>query len=103
MAASKKASPLTLVDADTKPSKPKTPPKGLIAAAADGDRLELLVAVRARVAKAAAADDTPARDLAALTRRLLEVAKEIEILQAAAEQEAKDAAVEDAPFDASAI
>ena len=73
-------------------------------AAADGDRLDLLLAMRARVAKAVEDESTPARDLAALTRRLLEIARDIEVLQAAAQEEERDAAAaEDEAFDASAL
>lgn len=77
--------------------------KTVTAAAAGGDRLELLVAVRSRVARAVQDPDTPARDLAALTRRLLEVAREIETLEAAAKKEAADGAVDDEPFDAASV
>jgi hypothetical protein len=72
-------------------------------AASDGDRLDLLLAVRSRVAKAVEDLETPARDLAALTRRLLEIAREIEMLEAAEMESGKDGAVEDEAFDASAI
>lgn len=47
-------------------------------AAASGDHLKLLIAMRERIAKAIADEDCHARDLAALTRRLQEIAKEIE-------------------------
>lgn len=72
-------------------------------AASDGDRLDLLVAMRARVATAVEDPNTPARDLAALTRRLMEIAKDIEVLQSAAEHEDHDEAIDDDAFDASAI
>lgn len=51
-------------------------------AASDGSRLELLVAMRARVASAVEDPNTPPRDLAALTRRLLEIANEIAAIEA---------------------
>lgn len=57
-------------------------------AASDGSRRELLVAMRSRVATAVEDPNTPARDLAALTRRLMEIAKDIEALDAR-EQEAE--------------
>lgn len=72
-------------------------------AASDGDRLDLLLAMRDRVATAVEHKDTPARDLAALTRRLMEIAKEIEILEAAAAEEAADADVGDEAFDEAAL
>ncbi|AHY26827.1 hypothetical protein SEA_BOOSTSEASON_3 [Mycobacterium phage BoostSeason] len=76
--------------------------KSVAAAAADGDRRELLVAMRARVATAVEDPETPARDLAALTRRLLEIANEIAAIDAQAEQGegsvAAAAATPDEPF-----
>jgi hypothetical protein len=60
--------------------------------------------MRARVATAVEDPNTPARDLAALTRRLLEIAKEIEAIDAAEEQEGRDAnTTPDEAFDGSAI
>lgn len=55
--------------------------KSISKAADDGNRLELLVALRSRIAKAVESRETPPRDLAALSRRLLEVAKEIESIE----------------------
>ena len=82
------------------PSKPLT----VTSAAQGGSRRELLVAMRSRVATAVEDPNTPARDLAALTRRLMEIAKDIEALDAAAEQEAQRGdEVGDGRFDASAI
>ena len=75
-------------------------PKTVTQAAKDGDQKELLVAMRDRVAKTVEDPDTPARDLAALTRRLMEISKEIRGLEM---QEAEDGSVvepgEDEPFD----
>lgn len=74
------------------------------AAASDGDRLDLLIAMRERVALAVENRETPARDLAALTRRLMEIAKDIDVLRAAKLREGgADGPVEDEAFDASAI
>lgn len=74
------------------------------AAAKDGDRLDLLLTTRDRIAIAVEDVDTPARDLAALTRRLLEIAKEIDVLKAAAEKADRDGeAAKDEPFNASAV
>ena len=85
----------------------KTPvarPKTVTKAAADGNRRELLVSMRSRVATAVEDPNTPARDLAALTRRLMEIAKDIEAIDAAAEQEGRDGhASPDEDFDSSAI
>jgi hypothetical protein len=49
-------------------------------------------------------ENTPARDLAALTKRLLETVRDIEAIDARVAQEAgKSAAVTDSSFDAAAI
>jgi hypothetical protein len=78
-------------------------PKSVTEAAADGSTRELLVALRARVATAVQNPDTPARDLAALTRRLQDIVKEIEAIDAREEQEAaRHSAATDGAFDASA-
>lgn len=53
------------------------------AAAEGGKRRDLLVALRTRIAADIDAPNTPSRDLAALSRRLLEIAKDIEALDAA--------------------
>lgn len=53
------------------------------AAAEGGSRRELLVALRARIAADIDNKNTPPRDLAALSRRLLEIARDIEALDAA--------------------
>jgi hypothetical protein len=50
-------------------------------AAESGSRLELLVAMRDRVASAVSDPNCPPRDLAALTRRLQDIAKEIDQLE----------------------
>ena len=68
------------------------PPQTVTEAAESGDTLALLVAMRSRIAKAVTAPDCPPRDLAALTRRLADIAKQIEQIKAAAAQEAKEQA-----------
>lgn len=84
------------------PAPPKR--KTISQAAADGDHRELLVALRARVAKAVENPETPARDLAALTRRLQEIAKEIaQIDLAESEEKSVVANSDDEDWDASAI
>ena len=55
-------------------------------AASEGTRRDLLVAMRSRVATAVEDSSTPARDLAALTRRLMEIARDIEVMDAKAEE-----------------
>ena len=83
---------------------PSRKPKTITEAAADGTTRELLVAMRARIAKAVEDSSTPARDLAALTKRLVEVVRDIEAIDAREQQEAtKSVDVTDEEFDASAI
>lgn len=65
------------------PKKPKT----IAEAAADGDARALLVAMQTRIAKAIDNPNCPPRDLAALTRRLHEITRDIEAIDAAAEEE----------------
>jgi len=74
-------------------------------AASTGSRLALLEALRTRVAAATQDDKTPARDLAALSRRLMEIAREIETLKAleAEESAGEDSAGDDEAFDPSAV
>ena len=76
-------------------------------AASKGSRLDLLVAMRSRVATAVEDPDTPARDLAALTRRLLEIANEIASIEAqqelAEDSIAAAAAMPDEPFDSATL
>jgi len=55
----------------------------IVDAAARGSHRELLVAVRSRIAKAVQDESTPPRDLASLSLRLLDIAKQIEALDAA--------------------
>lgn len=56
-------------------------------AAESGDHRSLLVAMRERIAVTVSNPDCPPRDLAALTRRLQDIAKEIESLDLKAKQE----------------
>jgi transposase len=83
---------------------PKTPPKTVTQAADTGTTRELLVAMRARIAKAVEDPNTPARDLAALTKRLVEVVRDIEAIDARAHEEAKEsAATADEAWDSEAL
>ena len=61
-------------------------------AAATGDHRALLVAMRERIARTVSDPDCPPRDLAALTRRLQDIAKEIESIDLRAREEGADAA-----------
>ena len=100
MPASRK--PLRAVSPDEKAA-PQAP-KSITEAADKGTTRELLAAMRARIAKAVEDPNTPARDLAALTKRLVEVVRDIEAIDAREQQEAtKRDDARDEAFDASAI
>ena len=81
----------------------KVPPKSVTQAAESGSARELLVAMRARIAKAVEDPNTPARDLAALTKRLIEVVRDIEAIDARDEDGDDGSEVDDGEFDASAV
>ena len=79
---------LRAVGADEKP-----PVKMTVAqAAASGSHRALLVAMRERIALAVTNPECPPRDLAALTRRLQDIAKEIEAIDLRAKEDGEDAA-----------
>ena len=80
-----KAAPLRVVTADEKPPDEKAKPLTLLQAVEKGDYLAELVAMHRRIAASVNDPKTPARDLAALTRRQLEISKEIKALRAANE------------------
>ena len=63
------------------------PAMSVVAAAESGSRLDLLVSMRSIVARAVGDEDTPPRDLAALTRRLMDIAREIEAIESGEEGE----------------
>lgn len=85
-------------------AEPPSKPKSITEAADCGTTRELLVAMRARIAKAVEDANTPARDLAALTKRLVEVVRDIEAIDARERQEAtKSADATDAVFDPKAV
>ena len=97
---------LRAVQPGEKATQVKPKPKSVTEAADDGSTRELLVAMRARIAKAVEDPNTPARDLAALTKRLVEVVRDIEAIDARQVQDAERAAsksVRDERFDPEAI
>lgn len=95
--------PLRAVAPGEKAPRPAKP-KSVSEAAEKGSTRELLVAMRARIAKAVEDPNTPARDLAALTKRLVEVVRDIEAIDARELEEGGGVGeVEDGRFDASAI
>lgn len=103
-AASRRRASLRAVGVDEAPPPAPVAPK-TVTQAAEGTTRELLVAMRTRIAKAVEDPNTPARDLAALTKRLMEVVRDIEALDARERQDEMEggASVEDGAFDASAV
>lgn len=99
--AARKTSHVRVV-APNETSAPKV--RTILEAAESGTRRDELLAMRRRIARALDDPNTPARDLAALSRRQLEIGREVEAIDAAAEQEAaEDAEVADEAFDAEAL
>lgn len=88
-----------------KPGEKAVPPKVMtvLEAAEAGDRLEELRAMRRRIARTLDEPNTPARDLAALSRRQIELGKEIDVLDQRAKEESNRDAIRDEAFDAAAI
>lgn len=83
----------------------EAPPERLTVAqaAASGDHRALLVAMRERIARTVADPECPPRDLAALTRRLQDIAKEIAALDLRKKQEERESGVTpDEAYDPSA-
>ena len=60
-------------------------------AAKSGNHRSLLVAMRERIATTVTSTDCPPRDLAALTRRLQDISKEIESIDLRLREEGSDA------------
>lgn len=82
------------------PARPKT----VSEAAENGTTRELLVAMRNRIATAVENPNTPARDLASLTKRLTEVVRDIEAIDArGSEGDGDEGPAEDEAFDESAV
>jgi len=76
----------------TKPGERPAKSQSVAEAAATGDHRALLVAMRERIARTVSNPDCPPRDLASLTRRLQDIAKEIEGLDLREKQEGSDSA-----------
>lgn len=71
---------------------PRRTPKTILDSADTGSSRDLLVAMRTRIAREMDDPDCPARDLASLSRRLLEIRRDIEALDALAAEEAAESA-----------
>lgn len=97
------ASRRTLRVAQPGETPPSGPPVTVSEAAASGSTRDLLVAMRSRIADAVGNANTPARDLAALSKRLMEVVRDIEAIDAREKQERESAPVADEAFDAAII
>lgn len=82
-----------------------TKPLSVAEAAKTGNHRALLVSMRERIARTVSDPDCPPRDLAALTRRLQEIAREIEAIDTRAREEGADAddAAADEAWDAEAL
>lgn len=79
-------------------------PKSVSQAAESGSHRDLLVAMRTRIAQSVEDPATPPRDLAALSRRLQDIAKEIAVIDARAKEDGDAGDVTpDEQWDASAI
>ncbi|RTE49652.1 hypothetical protein EKN07_06175 [Actinobaculum sp. 352] len=72
-------------------------------AAKEGDEKALLVHLQARIAQAVEDPGTPPRDLSSLSRRLMEITKELKALEVAEAKEAAHVSTQDAAFDSEAI
>jgi hypothetical protein len=90
--------PLRSVAPDEKPEpEAKVERQTVAEAAATGDHRALLVSMRERIAQTVSNPDCPPRDLAALTRRLQDIAKEIDAIDLRARQESKEDGDDEAP------
>ncbi len=79
-------------------------PLSILEAAEAGNRLEELRSMRRRIARALDDVNTPARDLAALSRRQIEIGREVEALELRVREDAeRGEVVSDEPFDAAAV
>lgn len=65
----------------------------VLAAAEAGSRLDEMIQMRRVIARAIDNENTSPRDLAALTRRQIEISKEIEAVQRQQEEEAEEGAI----------
>jgi hypothetical protein len=103
VARARKPSLRVATEGEKPPIAPKV--KGIIQAADNGTRRELLVALRKRIATSVNDSSTPARDLAALSRRLLEIARDIETIdiEAGGDELGNAADIPDDAFDSEAL
>lgn len=94
---------LKVVSGDAAP-KARKHPMTILEAVEAGNRLAELEATHRRIAKAVQDENTPARDLASLSRRQMEISREIESLRKQRAEEAVGGAVSgDEEFDPASI
>ncbi|AOT24415.1 Gp7 [Propionibacterium freudenreichii] len=86
------AAQVRAVDPDERPPARKRA-KTITQAAKSGTEVELLEALQARVARAVQDRDTPPRDLAALTKRLMDITRELEAARVKDQEAGSDGAV----------
>lgn len=94
----RKKTPLRAVGADEKA--PPVRPESVSKAVEDGSPRDVNIAMQDRIAKAIDAEDIRGADLAALSRRLIELRKELAAMDAQAKEAAEDESVEDAAWEA---
>lgn len=75
-------------------------PESVASAVTDGSARDVNLAMQDRIAKAIDAADIRGADLAALSRRLIELRKELAALDAQAKEAAEDESVDDAAWEA---
>ncbi len=96
--------PLRAVTPDEKAPSARRKRLTVSEAADAGTHRELLVSMRERVARTVDDPNCPARELAALTRRLQEIAREIEAIDTRALEEVRESgAAADEAWDAQAL
>jgi hypothetical protein len=90
--------PLRSVAPDEKPEPTRV--LTILEAAEQGSRIEELGAMRRRIARAMDDPNTPARDLAALSRRQLEIGREVEAIMVSEDEDhSVVVSVDDAAWD----
>lgn len=83
---------------------PITRPKTVTQAAQGGTTRELLIALRDRIARTLEDPNCPPRDLASNSKRLMEIVRDIEAIDARAHEEAKESvATADEAWDSEAL
>ena len=75
-------------------------PESVSAAVTDGSPRDVNIAMQDRIAKAIDAEDIRGADLAALSRRLHELRKELAAMDAQAQEDAQDESAPDAAWEA---